>query len=53
MFAERGPCERVIRSQVPRDCKQVDSPNKYFLSTYDVLVLLQTLGVWMAEALPS
>lgn len=53
VFAERGPCERVIRSQVPRDCKQVDSPNKYFLSTYDVLVLLQTLGVWMAEALPS
>lgn len=53
VFGERGPCERVIRSQVPRDCKQVDSPNKYFLSTCDVPALLQTLGVWMAEALPS
>lgn len=53
VFGERGPCERVVRSQVHRDCKQVDSPSKYFLSTYNVAAQLQTLAVWIAEALPS
>ena len=53
VFGERGPCERIVRSQVRRDCKQVDSPSKDFLSTCNVAALLQTLAVWMAEALPS